>query len=188
MKNLTYFKEDGLRIVVSIGYGISFYEKADKQISNKYINSSSKQGVSWEHNNKQIIIADPTVSVIGYPTVNLDYVVVIYDGIMGEFKPPQNAVIYNLDGSIHKILEVSSFISYRLINRIKENGDSNPPTQLPHKELIPSFKGFGWEKDKIGNLFNYISVKYDRDYGEGRILNPDTGQLGELVDDWHEYH
>lgn len=188
LDRIVKFNQHGMMIPISLGFQKSEYEFVSKQAALEYINCYSKESFSWEFNNKKIIISDNEVSVIGYPTVGMDYMIIIYQGDNGQHRPPSNAVIYNLDGSIHKILSVPPFISDRLIKRIAENGDSNPPTKLPHPELIPVFKGFSWDKDKDGNIFNYISIAYDRDYGEGRKLNPETGEIGELVDDWYEYH
>lgn len=181
------FNRSGIVIPVDLVYPIDLYKNCDDKDYSSFFDGSSK-GISWKKDTSKIIISDEAVDVKGLPTIDFQYVVAIYQEANGQYCPPSNAVIYNLDGSIHKVLSVPPFISDRLIKRIAENGDSNPPTKLPHPELIPVFKGFSWDKDKYGNIFNYISIAYDRDYGEGRKLNPETGEIGELVDDWYEYH
>ena len=97
-------------------------------------------------------------------------------------------MIYNLDGSIHMILEIPQLISERAKKYLEKEKLGNPPLELVKYESGLNFLSFGWRKNENGELFNYISIQYDRDYGEGRELNTETGEIGRLIDDWYNYY
>ncbi|AZA74940.1 hypothetical protein EG358_14715 [Chryseobacterium indoltheticum] len=174
-------------IPISIGYEKSEFDLVSKQEKLDYVNSYSKESFSWEYNGEKIIISDEKVSVYGYPTVDNKYII-IYKGIDGQFKPPNNAVIYNLDGSIHMILEIPQLISERAKKYLEKEKLGNPPLELVKYESGLNFLSFGWRKNENGEHFNYISIQYDLDYGEGRELNTETGEIGRLIDDWYNYY
>jgi Immunity protein 49 len=188
IENITLFNNHNMFIPIKIGFGVDMYQNVSKQESLDYINCYSKQCISWEYSGKKIVLEDSKASIEAYPTVDSKYMVAIYKGIDGKFKPPKNAVIYNLDGSIHKILEMPKLLAERSLAHIEKNKFSNPPLELAKYKDGLSFGGFGWDKDKEGNLLNYISIQFDQDYVEGRQLNPVTGEIEGLLSSRYNYH
>jgi len=147
------------------------------------------QGISWKYNGKRIIISDKSTDVFGYPTIDQKYIITIYKDESNQYKPPNNAVIYNLDGRIHRILKVPELASPKILEKIKEENHSNPPVEdnrYGYYGLGLQFKGFAWRKDREGNLVNAISIQYVWEYGEWRFFDPKTGEFGELIDDWYQ--
>ncbi|WP_269221581.1 hypothetical protein [Flavobacterium sp. IMCC34518] len=181
------FNRSGIVIPVDIEYPMDVYKNTNNPENSIFFDGSSK-GVSWLYNGNRIIIKDDNVDIFAYPSIDQNYIIAIYQGLNGEYKPPCNAVVFNLDGSIHKILEIPPFVSERLLKQVEIEQDTNPPIKWLNNIHTPMFKSFGWDKDKNGNLFNYISYQYLQDFGEGRELNPITGEIGSLVDDWHTYY
>jgi hypothetical protein len=189
LKRIVKFNQEGMVIPLSIGYQEDDFSYVSKEEKLAYINSGSKESYSWEYRGEKIIIEDPNASVYGYPTVDMNFMIVIYTGLNGEFSPPHNAVVYNLDGSVHKVLEIPKLVSPKIIEKIKEEKHSNPPIEdnrYGHYGMGLEFVGFGWKKDKDGNLVNTISIKYLGEYGEWRIFNPITGEFGEMTTDWYQ--
>jgi hypothetical protein len=181
------FNRSGVVITVDIEYPMDVYKNTNHTENINFFDGSSK-GVSWFFDGKRIIIKDDNVDIFAYPSIDQKYVITIYEGLNGAYKPPGNAVVYNLDGSVHKLLKVPQFISERLLKQIEIEQDTNPPSKRSNDIYSPMFKGFGWDKDENGKLFNYISYQYLQDYGEGREFNPITGEIGRLVDDWYTHY
>lgn len=189
LKRIVKFNQEGMMIPLSIGYQEDDFSYVSKEEKLAYINSGSKESYGWEYCGKKIIIEDPKVSVYGYPTVDMNFMIVIYKGLGGKFPPPQNAVVYNLDGSVQKVLEIPNLISPKIMGKIKEQKHSNPPIEdnrYGHYGMGLEFVGFGWKKDKEENLINTISIKYAGEYGEWRIFNPATGEFGGMITDWYQ--
>lgn len=188
--NLFQINLEGDMFQIHIGYQYPLYFIHEVNFDERSIKSNSIGGtinIIWEYKGNWIRLKSES-DIFAYPTIDMRYIVAIYQDNGGEFPVPNNAVIYNLDGSIHKILEMPKLISVRLQEEIKKNKHSNPPLEAVPYETGLQFSGFGWDKDKEGNIFNYISIKYLRDYSEGRELNPETGEIGRLVDDWYNYY
>lgn len=184
----TVFNRSGIIIPVDIEYPIDIYKHATGAEYTDFFDSSSK-GVQWEFGNKQIVILNEDVDIFAYPTVDQQYVVAVYKGENSQFPMPNNTVIYNLDGSIHRVLQIPELLSPKLLENIQKEKHSNPPIEdnrYGHYGMGLQFIGFGWKKDKEGNLFNSISIQYAGEYGEWRVLNPESGTFGELVDDWYQ--
>ncbi|HBV15329.1 hypothetical protein [Chryseobacterium carnipullorum] len=187
IKEFSIFNRSGIVIPIELNYPIDFFAKVDNKTFQEFHDASAK-GVSWNYNNKRVLLRDDHVNIIGLPSTDLKYIIIIYKGIDGQFKPPNNAVIYNLDGSIHKVLEMSQLISERAKKYLEKEKMSNPPLELSKYEFGLNFLSFDWRKNEKGEVFNYISIQYDRDYGEGRELNPETGEIGRLIDEWYNYY
>jgi hypothetical protein len=96
IKNFTKFNDDGMIIPIKIGFGVNMFDNVSKQEYIDYVNCYSKQSVSWEYDGQKIILADKNVSIKAYPSLDLKYVIAIYEGLEGEYKPPANAVELNL--------------------------------------------------------------------------------------------
>src|SRR5690606_28040844 len=67
-------------------------------------------GLSWSFNGRKVSINKKRIYK-AYLSTNLRYVIAIYSGDQAEYRPPNNAVIYNADGSVHKLLSVPLLIS-----------------------------------------------------------------------------
>lgn len=171
------FNDDGIEVPYNLTYPLSKMD-ISKELYLKFINSPSKQGIAWLNDGKDIRIKDENTSIQGFPTVDLKYVVAVYLGLDGEFKPPRNAVIYHADGNVHKILEIPPFISEKLIKRLKFLKQDNPPLSWAEYEGELFFGGFGWNKKDDGEIVNFISVVMERDSYEQRELDPQTGTFG----------
>jgi hypothetical protein len=188
IKKFTTFNRSGISTPVNIGYSMDVYKNlSDKEYSDYFDGSSI--GFSWVFNDQRIILFDEKVDVFAYPTVDNKYVIAIYKGLNNKFSPPNNAVVYNLDGSVHKILKTPKLISLKILEKIKQEKHSNPPiedNEYGRYGMGLEFVGFGWYKDENENLVNTISIKYGGEYGEWRIFNPETGEFGKMTSDWFQ--
>ena len=188
-RDFSKFNQHGMVIPVSIGYQRSQFENVSKEYATEYMNAYSKEGLFWFYNNKRVLLEDQYSTIYGYPNVDQNYVIVIYKDQNDQFSMPNNAVVYNLDGSIHRSLEMPKLISPKILDNIQQEGHSNPPIEdkrYGHYGMGLQFAGFSWNKDQDGNLYNAISIQYAGEYGEWRVLNPENGTFGELVDDWYQ--
>lgn len=181
IKNFTKFNDDGMIIPIKIGFGVNMFDNVSKQEYIDYVNCYSKQSVSWEYDGQKIILVDKNVSIKAYPSLDLKYVIAIYEGLEGEYKPPANAVIYNADGSIHTILKMPVLQSENILKRIDFNKDSNPPIEAALFEGGLLFSNFDWWQNEEGNLVNRIQIIYDRDWIEWRELEIRTGDVGRYL-------
>ena len=160
---------------------------SDKEYSDYFDGSSI--GFSWLFSGQRIVLLDDNVDIFAYPTVDKKYIIAIYKGLNNQFPSPHNAVVYNLDGSVHKVLKIPKLVSTKIQEKIKQEKHSNPPTEdnrYGHYGMGLEFVGFGWKKDENENLINTISIKYAGEFGEWRVFDPDTGEFGELIDDWYQ--
>lgn len=181
IKNFTKFNDDGMIIPIKIGFGVNMFDNVSKQEYIDYVNCYSKQSVSWEYEGQKIILADKNVSIKAYPSLDLKYVIAIYEGFEGEYKPTSNAVIYNADGSIHTILKMPVLESENILKKINFNKDSNPPIEASSFEGGLLFSNFDWWKNEQGDLINRIQITYDRDWIEWRELDIKTGKVGKYI-------
>ena len=179
--NFRIFNKDGIIIPVNIGVGLDYWGLTDDETRRKF-NKDTEKGIMWTHNNKEIVIEDENTSVIGSPTTDFKYVITTYLGINGKYKPPHNSIIYNLDGSIHKILEVPSLKSPLALKRLEFLNEENPPLDTAKYEGALCFSGGGgFKKLDNGKIVNFIAIDYDRELWETRILDPETGEIGDLI-------
>lgn len=167
------FQKGELIIPISLGYRLSIFEKVEDNLANKFVNSSSSQIVKWINIKKEIQIRR---SFFAYPSVDMNYVIAIYSEIDLEYPSPNNAVIYNADGSLHKILTPPKLISKLAIERLGEN---NPPQSYAPDSLF--FNHVKWDKDSKGDLITSVWIGYHREWHENRVLNPVTGEFGECI-------
>lgn len=186
--SLKFFNRSGIVIPVDISYPMDVYKNASGQVYSDFFDSSSK-GVSWIFNSQQVVVKNDNVDIFAYPSTDKNYMIVVYEGENNQFPMPNNAVIYNLDGSIHKVLKVPELVSPKILEKIKEEKHSNPPIEdnrYGNYGQGLQFGGFAWGKDEEGNLINTISIKYTGEYGEWRVFNPKTGEFGEMTNDWYQ--
>ncbi|GHV15278.1 hypothetical protein FACS1894169_06160 [Bacteroidia bacterium] len=113
---------------------------------------------------KRIIeLFEENVTIIAYPSPEYKYIIAIYSG-SHNFPIPNNAVVYNLDGSIHKILTPP-----KVINDFFQGGDPQGK----------SFYNVNWDI-KDGKIFLCLTINIF-DMMEVRELNAETG---EFSTDW----
>jgi hypothetical protein len=166
---------------VHVSANESIFKHVDTKFARTYVNSAAKEHVYWKFDNKTITLIDDIASVSGFPSVCNQYFVAIYESKSETFKPPSNAVIYNLDGSIHKVLKITELLAPTVLKRIEMNGDANPPLEAAKYEGGLFFNGFDWYRDQNNNYINRIAITYDLDWIEYRVLNVTTGRLGPLM-------
>lgn len=180
--NFKLFNNNGVKIPVDIEYPISYFKNVDNKVFGEYYDGS-KKGISWEYMDEEITIKDSVKSLIGFPTVDLKYVVVIYSGSDRQGHPynsPNNAVIFNLNGTVHKRLEIPKLEATTIVNRIKYFNEANPPLEAANYEGGLLFDSFSWHENGVG-LVNQIRIIYDREWIEFRELIPETGEIGKLL-------
>lgn len=130
-------------------------------------------GVIWTYNGNEI---SKNRCFFAYPTVDNLHVVAIYPLEDIEFPSPHNAVIYNADGSLHKVLTPPKLISQLAINRL---GKDNPPQPYAPDSIY--FERVRWDKNSQGELVTSVWIGYDREWHENRVLDPETGEFGESI-------
>lgn len=173
--------KSNIKIPIKMGILINLEDLADANLVEKYRSSSFKTGIMWTYDNQIITKKNENVNIIGRPTTDFKYIVAVYMGINGEYNPPQNCAIYNLDGSIHKILEIPSLKSPIAIKRLEFLNEQNPPTYVANFGYPINFSGCGWEKLEDGKIVNFIAIDYDGELWETRVLDPETGEIGDLI-------
>lgn len=117
MIELFYFWND-ITYPVNIGIKTSHYITElveggfyENELRNKY------HGVKWIGNGKTIILFENEVTIIAYPSLDMNYVVVVYNSNSKQYPAPNNCVVYNIDGTVHKI------ISTPVLKTPDENGN-----------------------------------------------------------------
>jgi hypothetical protein len=180
IKDFTFFNKE-VSIPVNLEYPVDLTKNADRSLVQKYVNSPSKNGIRWKNKGQEIVIEDPSASVRGFPSTDLLYVVAVYYGLNGKYKPPANALIYTLDGKIHKILEIPALISDNITRLLQASKSPNPPVNFAGYEGGLEFNGFAWRKNPAGELVNSISILYDREWWESRTLDPESGEIGGCI-------
>jgi hypothetical protein len=177
MLKLFYFYPGQEDHIVNVGVQQSHY-------TGKGIGSNFNHGVKWKYESleysnwlsksfhcekkmkkKTIELFEEMVTIMAYPSPDYKYIVASYIGISQKFPMPNNAVIYNLDGSINKIL--------------------TPPILINEYWHTSSIRGecffnMGWDI-KDGKVFLCFHIAVGFDWVEVRELNAETG---EFSNDW----
>jgi hypothetical protein len=173
INNFSYITEDGINLKLNLGIGIDKFEGNDESKVLSFFKGQGK-GVKWEFQNRIIEILEPGRKIDGNPTADQERVVVIYPQNHPFYPCPGNAVTYNGDGSIHLQLKVPELISPIAKERKlrRKNYDMINDT---------SFRSVNWEKNANGKIVTVMSIDFDWEWWESRVLNPDTGEFGECV-------
>lgn len=134
--------------------------------------NSTKVYAKWNYGKEQITIKDDK-EIQFYPNFDYTSIIVRYRGTTNVHKNPYNAIVYNADGSIHKILEPPILLSPKGLEHDKNLG----------KERLSdmSFGRVWWNTNSRGQVVLTILVYFFRDHYEERVLNPKTGGFGELI-------
>lgn len=130
-----------------------------KQVLVEQINTG--KGVRWEFDNNLVEILERGKKIEGSPTPDPQYVVVIYPMDHEVYRAPNNAVVYNADGSVHLQLtapEPISELSKTRVRNLAKTKKFNPPHRL-------YFDGVSWAKvrDKVETV---VKIGFDRDWWE----------------------
>lgn len=175
--NFSIITKNGLSAIVDLGGDIFFERNQPKNIINEIINTYNT-GIKWSFNSNSIVKINNSV-IKGYPSPDLQFVVAIHIDD-GEYLPPNNAILYNADGSFHKRLAVPKMIS----PAAKQRGwwNKNPDAKLGFSEAM-------WKKDILGNnqLVMEISEEPYSIFREMRILDAASGEFGECIYSAIEY-
>ena len=159
--------KEGNILISHIGLETNMYNNREDEVSTSFFNSRGN-GVCWINEGKEVSIFPSLGRIIAYPTPDLTFVVVIYHPMdNADFAAPNNAVIYNMDGSIHHRMKQQKLVSDLAKKHLKE-----------YSEL---FESVYWANDKNGNVVMAVEVGFKRDFYERRILNPNTGELLQLL-------
>jgi hypothetical protein len=135
-------------------------------------------GVKWRYGKNDVLISSDNIISHVYPSHNLKYMIVVYNNY-STYKTPYNAIVYNEDGSIHKILTPPPFRSKLILDRLKIDNVKNPPLHIREDGVY--FDGISWGHNSKKQLVTLIDIGYDREYIETRVLYPKTGEFGELL-------
>lgn len=180
IKNWKTFNETGIYIPIDILNPDLFYlDKIEKSIKEEFL-KGKKQGIYWEYNGEKITVLDENGSVEGFPISNLQYVVAIFQNSI-TYPHPDNAVIFNLDGSVNKILKIPKFKSEQILEEIEKNNELNPPIKSFLKGKRLCFNHYKRYVNKKGVEFDILDIDYELEYTESQILDPYTLELTDFL-------
>ncbi|NOS93058.1 MAG: hypothetical protein HOP30_14135 [Cyclobacteriaceae bacterium] len=158
---------DGKILISHLGLETNMYNNREDEVSTNFFNSKGN-GVRWINDEKEVAIFPSSGRIIAYPTPDFTFVVVIYHPMDNpDFAAPNNAVIYNKDGSIHHRMKQQKLVSDLAKKHLKD-----------YSEL---FESVYWAHDKNGNVVMAVEVGFNRDLYECRIVDTNTGELLQLL-------
>lgn len=172
IEQFEYVSEEGTALLLNLGVGGYLFEGNDEVSISKYL-KSSYQGIRWEYENKTVTFFEKGYKIHGRPTPDLKKVIVIYSMEHNKYRAPNNAVVYNADGSIHMKLKSPKLISELAKKHAPQRKIVNP-VQL-------YFEKVRWVKDDNGNTVCAVTIGFNRDWREERILDPETGVFGDCI-------
>jgi hypothetical protein len=179
LESFSQFNSNGQAILLNLDFPPGFDAQQQEILS--FINSPGRRGISWTHDNKVIRIEDQIVSVAGLPSADRQFVVAVFLGNCVQFPLPNNAVVYNLDGSLHSILKLPPFITPVIIKRLEFLKQPNPPMSYAgRKKDWLGFTGFSWRKEGSA-VINAATIEFEDGTFEIRKLDISTGQFGESL-------
>ncbi len=190
------FCKEGIEIHFEKPLTIPLKQKEIDAIDELAFKNSITKGFFWMNKGKRIeIIATSPCYIKAYPSVDLNYIIAIYSN-SSVFEEPMNAVVYNADGSIRKILDFPGFISNAVSKRmtyLTKNYAS--PLFYPNKEARLQFRDVGCCRKSLlrqNNLspcdefVNWIDISFQDgncDFtGETRIFNAETCEFEDCLD------
>ena len=166
---LEYFY-NGITHLVTLGIRANHYRIWGNEISDdSYCESELRNkchGVRWQYENKTIELYEEGVKIIAYPSPDYRYIIVIYGYGSKLFPRPDNCVVYNLDGSIHK--RISAPLLFKPYGKNKRG---------------EYFYTVGWAKkgDEIVVELWVSDGGLYREWVEMIEFNPGTGEFGDLL-------
>ena len=174
IKNWKKNNENGISLAVDILNPHLFnFDKIDTEIKNAFL-KGKKYGISWEYNDSTINIFDKDGSVEGFPLSNLKYVAAVFKNSK-LYPSPNNAVIFNLDEKVHKILKIPNFKS-DFVHEIIENEND---TLLEHQKL--SFANYNRYISNQNIELDIFDIAYNNDITESQILDLETLEFTDFL-------
>ncbi|MHC0448430.1 hypothetical protein ACWA1F_23710 [Flavobacterium sp. 3-218] len=155
------------------------FDKIEQKIREEFL-KSKRLGIYWEYNGKAITISDEIGSVQGFPISTLQYVVAVFQNSK-KYPSPDNAVIFNLDGTINKILKIPEFKSELILEELKKNNESNPPIESFFKGKRLCYNNYSRFVDNNGFELDILEIDYELEYTESQILDPNTLELTDFL-------
>lgn len=167
VEEFSYISEDGIVLRLNLGVGVDSFENNEESKVLSFFKGQDT-GVKWSYNGKSVEIMEPGCKLTGYPTTDMQKVIIIYPMEHILYPAPGNAVIYNADGTFYRQLQTPELIS-----------DLAKKSRLKPFELF--FDGVSWAKDSKGDTITSVRIGYNRDWWESRVLNSETGEFGEVI-------
>ena len=167
MKRLEYFAiEKDIYCPINLGIGVNPYPNSKEGLA---MNNTFKSGVRWIYNDIKIELTDDFY-VTGYPSADNNSFIAIYSQKSTKILKPNNAIIYNSDGSINSHINMPDKLLSSNAKRI------NPP------QSDWSFNQANWYNDSNGEKIVGIWISFARgEYYEIRELDTNTGIIGKLI-------
>lgn len=180
MTKLVYFYPGHKDNIVNVGVNESHYYGEGCGIMN------CRHGVKWQYESskcskwisklfcgkkrlikRSIELFEEDVTIMAYPSPDYKFIITVYGFHSKLFPPPSNAVVYNLDGSVHKILTPPIVINKDIWGYKAVKGEY--------------FDNINWDI-KEGKIILYLTLAVrNTSWVEARELNPETGKFTE---DW----
>jgi hypothetical protein len=132
--------------------------------------TASAKGIKWVADEQASTIYSEGMRIHGMVTPDLKKVVVIYPPDHPVFPSPNNAVVYNEDGTVHLTLACPEPIS----ELIKKNARYLRSRQQAKLYIV----GAVWKRNEQEDVVMAINIEFDDEYYEARELNYATGEFG----------
>jgi hypothetical protein len=174
IKEFEFCTKDGLFFEPNItgNIGDNLFANINYESYKRY-NNSMETGVAWINQDNKIIFLEEGIRIFGLPTPDMEKAVLIYPREHSKFRFPCNSVVYNSDGTFHLQLREPVLISKAYRERTKYM-NYKTADWLWYDHVL-------WRKDVGGNIALVVRIGFDRDWYEERVLNVETGHLGELI-------
>ena len=138
--------------------------------------SATSKGVKWIVDGKEKYeIYSEGMTITGMVTPDFKKVVIVYPPEHPAFPSPNNAVIYNEDGTVYMPLTCPEPISDLIT-------ESTMYMEYRHQATL-HFVGTYWKKNEKGDIVQVIAIEFDEMF-EMRALNYNTGEFGDCLDTW----
>ena len=134
--------------------------------------TAGTKGIKWFTQEKEHTIYSEGMRIHGMVTPDCKKVVAIYPPDHPEFPSPNNAVVYNEDGTVHLTLTCPVPLS-ELIRKSARYVSARARQQT--KLYIA---GAVWKRNEQGEVVMAINIEFDEEYYETRELNYATGEFG----------
>jgi hypothetical protein len=169
IEKFSYINAIGIELQLNLGVDGYLFEGHDGNEVRFFHNSNSK-GLRWEYSGKVVEILEHGKCINGMPTPDMKRVVVTYPYDHPVYPSPNNAVVYNADGSVYMQLNAPKLIS----GLAKQQG-----SVVPHTGVIDLFfSRVHWEKNSEGKVVTAVSFDFSWEWHEERELDPETGEFG----------
>lgn len=151
--------------------GDPYFESEDVR---RHFTNSLTRGFSWRYKGKEVKMIRTGTRFFGHPSPDMRYVIVIYPVDDKKFPAPSNAVIYNPTGSIHRRLKMPGLISYYAkVARSRDRSNENSEKR---------FDNVFWTRLDNGEIGSAMTIGFDHEWTEERLLDPETGEFGICID------